>query len=105
MAPLNIDMCVESFGENGTVGNDPSVVDHLLLTIFHLNVGRVATIFRASPSVGRVAIRVVTVLAFSVLFGLRAFDIFVRVFFGLSGHDYHVNKGYLVANKGKTCIP
>ena len=49
--------------------------------------------------------RVVTVLAFSVLFGLWAFDIFVRVSFGLLGHDYYVNKGYLVANKGKTCIP
>ena len=46
--------------------------------------------------------RVVTVLAFSVFFGLRAFNIFVRVFFGLSGLDYYVNKGYLVASKSET---
>ena len=31
--------------------------------------------------------RVVTVLTFSVFFGFRAFGIFVRVFFGLSGRD------------------
>ena len=43
-------------------------------------------------------IRVVTVLAFSVFFGLRAFNIFVRVFFGLSGLDYYVNEGDLVAS-------
>ena len=42
--------------------------------------------------------RVVTVLAFSVFFGLRAFNIFVRVFFGLSGLDYYVNEGDLVAS-------
>ena len=39
--------------------------------------------------------RVVTVLAFSVFFGFRAFDIFVRFFFGLSGLDYYVNEGHL----------
>ena len=42
--------------------------------------------------------RVVTVLAFSVFFGLRAFNIFVRVFFGLLGLDYYVNEDYLVAS-------
>ena len=45
-----------------------------------------------------VQIRVVTVLAFSVFFGLRAFNIFVRVFFGLSGLDYYGNEGHLVAS-------
>ena len=40
--------------------------------------------------------RVVTVLAFSVFFGFRVYDIFVRFFFGLSGPDYYVNEGYLV---------
>ena len=48
--------------------------------------------------IGGVGTRVVTVLAFSVFFGLRAFNIFVRVFFGLSGLDYYVNEGYLVAS-------
>ena len=44
-----------------------------------------------------------TGLGFSVFFGSRAFDIFVRVFFGLSGHDYYVTDGYLVTSKVKTC--
>ena len=42
--------------------------------------------------------RVVMVLTFSVFFGFRAFGIFVRVFFGLSGRDYYVNEGYLVGS-------